>query len=764
MISRMLFLFLLFSPPYIYAQKTNLLNLNIPAQSNSQPSEDNLSKHLSAAETYQISGDLPNAATENRAVVAIALHRIGNVAIEEGKFHEAVKLLTESKSYDDNANIRVNLAVAFLRLNEIDKALEEAKTAVNLNPKFARARYILGNIYFNQGNYEAALPELEKVLILAPDFDAARALGLTYLHLKQIDRAKLLFEEIQGALKKENAGLHILFGQAYEETNYPLEAEREFKRALAIDPKTPRVNFFLGYVILQHGGSERLAEAGEAFDRELQINPNDFHTNFFAGVVASSENNHAKAIRFLQKAVQFNPKSGEAHLFLGQSQLELNNLTEAEKTLRRALELAKDDPKGDVQSRRTHFLLGRLLIKTGRQEEGEKELAKAKQLQEKLLKSAREEINQILSQVVSETKTASNENAAPNTNEQNQALTAERTAELKKIKLYLSDILAQAFHNLGVIASQNGELTESIEKFAAAAGWKPDFPGLDRNWGIVSFRAGQFDKAILPLSRQVKADPQDKLARRMLGTSYYFTKNPKQAVETLKPIETAIISEPELAYFYGISLIQLERNHEAIPIFSRLAEISQKNAEALFYAAQGFMIARDYERAIKEFRVAAALAPQTPKINFFIGQSLIRLNRFDEAEKSFRQELRINPVDESSKYHLAFTLIERKINADETVSLLKEAIELRSDYAEAHYQLGKIYIERGEIEKAIEHLEIAARSDQSKDYIYYQLSIAYRRASRKEDAERALKAYQDLKAANRKTETPSPMGNKKNVP
>ena len=310
-----------------------------------------------------------------------------------------------------------------MRLNEIDKALEEAKTAVNLDPKFARARYILGNIYFNQGNYEAALPELEKVLIHAPDFDAARALGMTYLHLRQIERAKLLFEEIQGALKKENAGLHILFGQAYEETDYPLEAEREFKRALAIDPKAPRANFFLGYVILQHGGSERLAEAGKAFERELQLSPNDFYANFFAGVVASSENNHAKAIPFLQKAVQFNPKSGEAHLFLGQSQLELNNLTDAEKNLRRAIELAKDDPKGDLQSRRTHFLLGRLLIKTGRQEEGEKELAKAKQLQEKLLKSAREEINQILSQVVGETKPASGENVASNTNEQNQALT-----------------------------------------------------------------------------------------------------------------------------------------------------------------------------------------------------------------------------------------------------------------------------------------------------------------------------------------------------
>jgi tetratricopeptide (TPR) repeat protein len=764
MIVRVLFLVLFFSSLSLYAQKSNSTDPGLSFQPTPQSNEDELAKHLSAAETYQISGDLANAAVANRAIIAVALHRLGNVAVEEGKFQDAVKLLTESKLYNDNVKTRVNLAIAHLRLNENDKAQEEAQAAVSLDPKFARARYILGNIYFNKGDYKAALPELEKVFVLTPDFDVARALGLTYLHLRQLERAKLLFEEIQAALKKENAALHILFGQAFEETDYPLEAEREFKRALTIDPKAPRASFFLGYVILQHGGSERLSEAGQAFEKELQLNPNDFYANFFAGVVASSENDHAKAIRFLQKAIQFNSKSSEAHLFLGQSQLEQNDLPEAEKNLRRAIELAKDDAKSDYPSRRMHFLLGRLLIKTKRQEEGEKELVKARQIQEKLLKSARDEINQILGQVVGETKVAAGANAAQISGEQKQFLTPERTAELKKLKLYLSDILAQAFHNLGVIAAQNGDLSESVEKFAAAAVWKADFPGLDRNWGIIGFRAKQFEKAIAPLSRHVKANPQDKLTRQMLGASYYFTNNFKQTVETLKPIEAVLVGEPELAYFYGISLIQLERNTDAAPVFSRLAAASQKNAEALAYAAQGFMISGDYQRAIKEFRAVTALAPQMPKINFFIGQSLIRLNRFDEAEKVFRQELQINPADESSKYHLAFTMIERKINPDEAVSLLKEAIDLRPDYPEAHYQLGKIHNERNEIEKAIEHLEAAIRSDQTKDYIYYQLSIAYRRASRKEDADRALKTYQDLKAAGRKTETPSLMGNKKNVP
>ncbi len=763
MTARVLIFVLLISAFNLYAQKTNPKNADTPLNNQkSQPNTDELTKHLSAAETYQISGDLMSAAIENRAIVGIALQRLGNIAIEEGKYTEAVKLFKQSITYLDNATNRTNLAIAYLRLNQLDKALEEAQKAVAIDSKYAGAHYILGNIYFTKEDYQAALPELEKVLILAPDFDSARALGLTYLYLKQPERAKLLFEEILSSIGKDSPDLHVVFARAYEQTNYPLEAEREFKRALAINPKHPRASFFLGYVVLQYGGSERLAEAGQAFEKELQLTPNDFFSNFFAGVVASSENNHRKAIGLLQKAITLNPKSSEAHLFLGQSQMETGDLKTAEKNLRRAIDLSVDNSKSGFESRRTHYMLGKLLIADGRREEGEQELLKARELQSKLVKTTRDELSQLFVQVVENTKSPTEIISDSWSDQLKPILTVERLGRIKKIKPYLSNILAQSFHNLGVIAVQNGQTDHALENFAAASEWQTDFPGLDRNWGIVGFRAGQFEKAVAPLARHLKVTPQDDLIRQMLGASYYFTKDFTKAVETLKPLEAALIGDAELAYFYGISLIQLKRNQEAAPIFNKLAENSQKNPEALFYAAQGFMILGNYEKSVKEFRAVIAFAPKTAKVNYFIGQSLIRLNRYDEAEKAFAQELELNPGDVLSKYHLALTLIERKIEPEKTMTILEEAISLKSDYADARYQLGKIYLERGEPQKAIEQLEAAVSADGNRDFIHYQLSIAYRKMSRKDDADRELKRYQELKAASRKTD--APMGNNENSP
>lgn len=756
MSAKILIFVLIFSAFNLYAQKTNPKNIKpiLPNQ-DSQTNTDELTKHLSAAETYQISGDLVNAAVENRAIVGIALERIGNIAIEEGKYTDAAKLLKQSIIYLDDAPNRTNLAIAYLRLNQLDKASEEARNAIAIDAKYSGAHYILGNIYFTKEDYQSALPELEKVLLLAPDFDSARALGLTYLFLKQPERAKLLFEEMLSSIGKDSPDLHVVFGQAYEQTNYPLEAEREFKRALTINPKHPRASFFLGYVILQHGGSERLDEAGKAFEEELKLSPDEFYANFFAGVVASSISDHKKAVGFFEKAIKANPQKSAAYLFLGQSQLELNDLVSAEKSLRQAIDLSKTDAKDDFEARRTHFLLGRLLVKTGRKQEGEKELLKARELQEKSIKSARDEISQILGQVVGKTREPNSES---NWSDQlKPTLPPERIAQVKKIKPYLSEILAQAFHNLGVIAVQNNQPDNALENFASASEWQADFPGLNRNWGIVSFRAGQFDKAITLLEKHLKANPNDNLIRQMLGASYYLTKDFTKAVETLKPTETALTSDAELAYFYGISLIQLKRNQEAVPIFNKLAAISQKKADALFYAAQGFVILGDYSRAVKEFRTVIALAPNTARANYFTGQSLIRLNLFDEAESAFTAELALDPNDVLSKYHLALTLIERKIEPEKTIAILEETINLKSDYADARYQLGKIYLEKGEPQKAVEQLEAAISADANKDFIHYQLSIAYRKMARKDDADRELKRYQELKAAIRKID--APMGN-----
>ncbi|HKY26489.1 MAG TPA: tetratricopeptide repeat protein [Pyrinomonadaceae bacterium] len=743
-----------------------------------RPAEDKLARHLSAAETYQLSGDLERAGQENRAIVAIALARLGAIAIRERQLQRAVELLGDSLAMRDDSDARTDMAIAYMRLREIERAITEAEAALKLNSKNSRAHHVLGKLLYMKGRYADAQPELERAIVLEPDLDAAYTLGMTYLRLKQIERAKLVFEEMQAALAN-SANAHLLFGRAYEETGFSAEAEREFKKALAIDDKTPRAHFYLGYVILQHGGSERLSQAREEFEREVQLDPRSVYSNFFLGVLAAAANDHSKAIRHLLETTRLSPQFGEAYLFLGQSQAELGDAN-AEKSLRRAIELTTDVSHNGYQIKKAHFNLGRILLKAGRRAEAEKHLDIAKDLQGKSLESSRQELSEVLGQVARSTNelTAPSQIAGTISNRSEEgkengggsseavllieesSLDAEQAARHKKLKEMLTEILAQAFHNLGVSAAQQSQFAVSLEQFAKAAQWKADLAGLDRNWGIVSFRAEQYETAIPALSRHVKVHPDDALPRRMLGVSYYLTQAYPRVVDTLKPLGPKITTDPELAYIYGVSLVQLAEHKQAGSLFESLSAQNPKSAQTHFYAAQGFAMLENFERAIKEFRSAADLDPKMQQVHYHAGQSLIRLNRLGEAEREFRAELLLNPADVVAKYHLAYVLLEQKQQIPNALTLLREAVAARPDYADAQYQLGKALIDMGEVSQAIEHLEIAARAEPSKDYIHYQLSIAYRRASREADADRELELYKSLKASKRKRELPVNMGAK----
>ena len=200
--------------------------------------EDKLARHLSAAETFQLSGNLQRAGEENRAIVAIARARLAAIAIREGQLQRAVQLLGDSLAERDNPDTRTDLAIAHMRLLEVDMALTQARAAVGLDEKNARAHHVLGKLLYMKSDYAGARRELERAGLLEPDLDAGYTLGMTYLRLKQIERAKLLFEEMQTALEN-SAQAHLLFGRAYEETGFSAEAEREFTAALC--PSTTKL-------------------------------------------------------------------------------------------------------------------------------------------------------------------------------------------------------------------------------------------------------------------------------------------------------------------------------------------------------------------------------------------------------------------------------------------------------------------------------------------------------------------------------------------
>ena len=109
-----LWLFVIRLPGFIL---TSALLLFIPCGAAQQPAPDALERHYSAAQTFQLAGDLEHAETEYHEVLALALQRLGNLAAAEvSDSEEAAHLLEEAVEVQpENVEARVDLATVYFR-------------------------------------------------------------------------------------------------------------------------------------------------------------------------------------------------------------------------------------------------------------------------------------------------------------------------------------------------------------------------------------------------------------------------------------------------------------------------------------------------------------------------------------------------------------------------------------------------------------------------------------------------------------------------
>jgi len=88
------------------------------------------------------------------------------------------------------------------------------------------------------------------------------------------------------------------------------------------------------------------------------------------------------------------------------------------------------------------------------------------------------------------------------------------------------------------------------------------------------------------------------------------------------------------------------------------------------------------------------------------------------------------------------------------LKLMREVIQLKPDFADAHYELGKALLQLGEVKDAVGNLEAAAKLAPDKSYVQYQLGRAYLAAGRKAEGENHLEISRQLKEKERQQTKP----------
>jgi tetratricopeptide (TPR) repeat protein len=716
-------------------------------QAASSVKPDPLEQHYQVARTFSIAGDTERATSEYQAFLAEALRQLANVDSKEAKMPEATAYFDEAISLEPkSAQLRIDYGNALFAHEDLNGAKEQAQKAAELAPGNSDAQYLFGRVLYQEEKYDRAKEHLEAAakllngqLTFALGYDLAR----TYLKLQDVNRASVMFDEMMLGYG-DTARLRLYFGYAYLMSGVYERAISEFKKALEKDPKIKEGHYLLGLAYLSRDEDKGGWDENAAEDRlEIQVNPDDFAPHYDLGNIALHLHRTDEAERELKRASEIQPDNPDPQLALGELFINQRRLPEAEAAMSKAIALSKDVSRNGYQVNRAYYVLGRIQVETGRRELGVPNLKTAAELREKTVASPS---NRNESAATAQQRIAVAQPARPDA--EASTIPPEEQKQLAAYFDHLKPAIADAYNNLGVAAGAKNDFAAAIADFRKAQQWDPELETLERNLGMSQFHAGNYPEAILPLWRALQSNPDDERVRVALGLSYFSVQNYEGAANSLQPIEKTVASDPGAGVAYSVALVKTGNYERGMTILRSLEQANPKlagihGAMGETYADQGI-----YAKAIEEFKEALALDPSQPRTHFLLGVALLRQGSPADAMPEFRSALASNPSDVATRYHLAVALLQTE-QRDEARNLLQQVIRQDPRYADAYYQLGKLQLDGGEAKQAIANLESAASLSPRSDYIHYELSLAYGRDSRDDDARREMQLYQALKTERR---------------
>src|SRR5262249_30385950 len=274
---------------------------------------------------------------------------------------------------------------------------------------------------------------------------------------------------------------------------------------IALDPRFPRVHYYLGLTYLYKDGAARIPDAMEEFKIELAANPDEYFANFYLGILYIMDRKWEPAIALLEKATQSQPNNPDPYFHLGQAYQGAGRHKEAIEVLEKTIALNPSLAHNDYQVTTAHYRLGQSLLKVGRTEEGQKELQISADLKSKGFQLDEKKVGAFL-----------NGNNLPDQNGKSELVKAEggiadavaldpaKAEKLKAEESYFSKVVAAGHNSIGLLRAEQQDFREAAAQFALAAKWNPSQEGLNYNLGLAYYKSESYKEAIPALENELK--------------------------------------------------------------------------------------------------------------------------------------------------------------------------------------------------------------------------------------------------------------------
>ena len=264
-------------------------------------------------------------------------------------------------------------------------------------------------------------------------------------------------------------------------------------------------------------------------------------------------------------------------------------------------------------------------------------------------------------------------------------------------------------------------------------------PGAGAGEALFSLAAAMTDEqsidvALLYAQLSLSFNGDRPVVLTLLGDIYVDTKQYQNAISSYEqtPLSSPlrINADTEIA----INLQRLERTKEAQEKLKDIIVRDPANYDALVTLGNIYRSNEEFPLAAETYSKAMALLTTLEKdhwrILYYRGIAYERQKMWDKAEADFRKALSLSPDEPLILNYLGYSMIEKKVNLNEALGMVKKAVELKPNDGYIVDSLGWAYFQLGDFEEAATNIERAVDLNPADPIIGEHLGDAYWRVGR----------------------------------
>lgn len=592
-------------------------------------------------------------------------------------------------------------------------AVTYLKRYLDFVPEDAEAKKDLGNLLYDQKDYDGAIEAYRSAMKLNP------AIKGFYKKYAEIVIARGQQDEVITAFSKliqdgeADVGTYTTLGMIYQKKKSYSQAVEMYQKALQMEPSNMDA---LGALASCQASSGDLAGAAISYEQAVMMNHSAVSEFKELGEIYLRMGKEQEGIKVFKKYVEKNPSDSDVVKILGKKLFDNKEYADAA----RYLALLGLNTSVDYL-----MMYSEACFNCAKYKDAAKVLESIKS-NNKIKGTVVYQIYKMLAEAYEKDSNLIQASAAygdylslPGVKEVDaaykQAFYLENSNSDVAQRLYESNIKNypadyRSFLRLGLIYSTKKEsLQKAVAMLTRVTDLASSVPAVYLELGRVYGKMGKVDEQLNALQRYVESDPQNIEANKQIGI--ILTKK-GQVNEGLVYLEMANALKPndgETMENLGVGYIKTGRTAEAIELLSKAKTISKDNVNIRFQLFELFQKTGQNEKALKEMKDLLELSRET-RYQMIYAQALLEQGKGKDAEDVV-EDILATEGENIDAFLLKAKILRSRKKFEDAVEVYKEIMLIIPEHPQTLFERAETHLQQSKLPWAETFYTRALRAD-----------------------------------------------------